>query len=77
VFAHDRCSTRGDLDTQYCDANNDLVVGANNQSSRFARNVRATLAHDNADVCSLECRRVVDAIASHGHHMACRFEGFD
>jgi hypothetical protein len=37
------------------------VVFQQDQRSRFARNVRATLAHDNADVCSLECRRVVDA----------------
>ena len=50
------------------------VVIQEHQGSRFARHVRASSAHGDADMRGFQGGRVVDAVTGHRHHFALGFE---
>lgn len=53
-----------------------VVVGEDDVGGLLG-DVRAALAHGDADVCALEGRRVVDAVARHGHEAVAAVQRLD
>ena len=51
------------------------VVVEQHQAGGFAGHVGAALAHDHANVCTLEGWRVVHAVSGHGDELAPRLQG--
>ena len=51
------------------------VVVEQHQAGGFAGHVGAALAHDHANVCTLEGWRVVHAVSGHGDELAARLQG--
>ena len=58
------------------DDGGEVVVEQDNVGN-FAADVGAALSHGDADLRALERRRVVHAVAGHGHDLALRLQRFD